>query len=134
MLSEDPPLPFCPTRPPPKEELELLSLPETVVVTETSPVAYELVMAPVFSPASPPMMVLLPPKTFPLAKDPEITRPEPLLELLLPTRPPAKFNPPPVQSVPEQSVPSCTVTCTAALEPVMVPMLKPTSPPALRPD
>src|SRR5580704_5240128 len=100
-------------------------------------------MAPVFSPTSPPTMLLLPletppladdqeivpAETFTLAKDDESDPPKPPV-LLLPTRPPAKFSPAHESS---SKQPSATVTFTAAVDPVMVPMLKPASPPALMP-
>ena len=91
-------------------------------------------MAPVFSPTSPPTMVLLPPKTFPLAEDDEIKPPdrrEAVVGAVVADQTAGE-----IQSAhgSTSKQPSPTVTCTAALEPVMVPMLKPTSPPALRPD
>src|SRR5215471_10016520 len=144
LLGPGPPLPFWPTKPPAKLELKSVLPGEMLVVSLTSPLALEKTTPPVFSPTRPPMMLLTPPETLPLAEDAVIVPPTgsevaeiapgPLtakLKLLLPTRPPAKFNPP--QSVLEQNEPSPTLTAAAELELLMAPPLKPTRPPALMP-
>src|SRR6516225_577629 len=141
LLGPGPPLPFWPTRPPAKLELKSVLPGKMLVVSLTSPLALERTTAPVFSPTSPPMMLLTPPETLPLADDPvivpsaideeEAAAPPPKLALLLPTRPPAKFNP--KQLVLVQNAPSPTLTVADELELAMPPPLKPTRPPALIP-